>query len=124
MKLSLSKKKKLYSVKHDARTNTIEYEYLLKPTLRNLKKILKIFFFYYLFLQELMQHRFNLFGDDDLVDSLFSVSMTTGLLTIHGRVDREALCPRMRFCDIKLQIAVHPGRFFRIITVRIIINNY
>ena len=51
----------------------------------------------------------------------FSVDDDTGIITTSGRVDRDAICPGAETCDVKLDVAVQPAQYFRVIRVTIAI---
>lgn len=51
----------------------------------------------------------------------FSVDVETGVITTSGRVDRDAICPGAETCDVKLDVAVQPAQYFRVIRVTIAI---
>jgi len=48
------------------------------------------------------------------------VNESTGRLTTSGRVDREAICPASgATCRVRLDVAVHPVQYFRIVKVAV-----
>ena len=49
----------------------------------------------------------------------FAVDVDTGVITTSGRVDRDAICPGAETCDVKLDVAVQPAQYFRVIRVTI-----
>lgn len=51
----------------------------------------------------------------------FSVSVDTGVITTSARVDRDVICPGAETCDVKLDVAVQPAQYFRVIRVTIAI---
>jgi len=51
----------------------------------------------------------------------FSVAVNTGIITTSGRVDRDVICPGAEMCDVKLDVAVQPAQYFRVIRVTIAI---
>ena len=51
----------------------------------------------------------------------FSVDVDTGVITTSGRVDRDDICPSAETCDVKLDVAVQPVQYFRVIRVTITI---
>jgi len=51
----------------------------------------------------------------------FSVDVDTGIVTTSGRVDRDVICPGAETCDVKLDVAVQPAQYFRVIRVTIAI---
>jgi len=78
-------------------------------------------------------HLANLYSDD-VMDKLqfrflrqhqqplpFSVDIDTGVITTSGRVDRDVICPGAETCDVKLDVAVQPAQYFRVIRVTITI---
>lgn len=52
--------------------------------------------------------------------SLFSLNSTTGLMKTRSRIDRESVClPGSAVCTVKVDVAVQPVEFFRIIRVTV-----
>ena len=51
----------------------------------------------------------------------FSVDVNTGVITTSGRVDRDVICPGAETCEVKLDVAVQPAQYFRVIRVTIAI---
>lgn len=51
----------------------------------------------------------------------FSVDVDTGVITTSSRVDRDVICPGAETCDVKLDVAVQPAQYFRVIRVTIAI---
>ena len=53
----------------------------------------------------------------------FVVNENTGVITTSGRVDRDVICPGAETCDVKLDVAVQPAQYFRVIRVTIAIED-
>ena len=53
----------------------------------------------------------------------FSISVDTGVITTSGRVDRDVICPGAETCDVKLDVAVQPAQYFRVIRVTIAVSD-
>ena len=51
-------------------------------------------------------------------DDFFSIT-STGMLQVANRLDRDAICPNERTCQINLDIQVQPYEFFEIIKVEL-----
>jgi len=52
---------------------------------------------------------------------MFAIDGATGIIRTSGRVDRDILCPGAETCLVKLDVAVQPAQYFRIIRVTIAI---
>ena len=50
----------------------------------------------------------------------FSLSTTTGVIRTSSRVDRDEVCPGSELCLVRIDVAVQPVEYFRIL--RIVIN--
>ena len=53
----------------------------------------------------------------------FVVDENTGVITTSGRVDRDVICPGAETCDVRLDVAVQPAQYFRVIRVTIAIED-
>jgi len=51
----------------------------------------------------------------------FVIDENTGIITTSGRVNRDVICPGEETCDVKLDVAVQPAQYFRLIRVTIAI---
>jgi len=49
----------------------------------------------------------------------FAVDVDTGVITTSGRVDRDVICPGAETCDVRVDVAVQPAQYFRVIRVAI-----
>ncbi|KAK2169179.1 hypothetical protein LSH36_12g30009 [Paralvinella palmiformis] len=55
--------------------------------------------------------------------SNFTITNRTGIIRTHGRLDREAVCPNMPECNIRLDVAIQPVQYLKIIKVTLDIRD-
>lgn len=54
---------------------------------------------------------------------LFTLDGSTGVVRTGSRIDRDSLCPGADTCGLRLDIAVQPAQYFRIIRVTVNITD-
>ena len=50
---------------------------------------------------------------------LFEVDASSGIISQIGRLDRDAICPGLSLCDLKIDIVILPVQFFAVVSVTI-----
>lgn len=63
--------------------------------------------------------RFSFLTRNNPHNRFFSIENQTGVIRTRSRIDREAICPGVDHCSLKMDIAVQPLKYFQILQVRV-----
>ena len=67
--------------------------------------------------------RFSFLDQPDSERPLLSIDETSGVLRTLDEIDRDVLCPQQSVCDVQLDVAIGPAKFFQVINLLVSIQD-